>query len=178
MTAAPWLKPTAAAVALAVAFGAGWAAQGWRKDLAIEKLAHRATSDELGRTREAVQDMAKFQKGLNDALSNFQAVGRANADAQRDLSRSLLDLRGVTAGLRGDFAGLPARIERASQPALAEYAAACTAVFESMAAGGGRLAEAGAVLARQAEGHAADARLMQEAWPRVERGSVAAGQRP
>lgn len=155
-----------AAVAAAIGFGAAWAYQGNRYDLTVEKLKHQATSNQLAGVNQAVQDMAGFQKGLNDALANFQATSRSNAAAQQDLDRTLRDLRTTTAGLRGDFAGLPARIERAAQPALAEYAAACTAVFEDMAAGGGRLAERGGDLARKAEGHAADAGLMQQAWPK------------
>lgn len=154
------------AVAAAIGFGAAWAYQDNHYDLTIEKLKHEATSNQLAGANKAVQDMAGFQKGLNDALANFQATGQRNAAAQQDLDRSLRDLRTTAAGLRGDFAGLPARIERAAQPALAEYAAACTAVFEDMAAAGGRLAERGGDIARKAEGHAADAGLMYQAWPK------------
>lgn len=155
----------ALAVGLAVGVAGAWWAQGQRYGLQLEELKHAATSKELAGTRQAVTDMAGFQKGFNDALQQFQSTQQGNAQAQQDLGRVLLDLRGVTAGLRGDFAGLPERIAAASAPALSEYAATCTAVFEAMAAGGGRLAEAGSVLARQAEGHAADERLMREAWP-------------
>lgn len=155
----------AAGIAAAVGFGAAWWTQGNRYGLEIEKLKHQSTSNQLAGATQAVKDMAGFQKGLNDALANFQATGRANAAAQEDLDRSLRELRTSAAGLRGDFAGLPARIERAAQPALAEYAAACTAVFEDLAVAGGRMAERGGELARKAEGHAADAGLMREAWP-------------
>lgn len=159
-------KTIAALVVLAGAFAAGWTAQGWRLGLQLEKQAHQQASTELSSAHQAVADMAGFQKGFNDALSNFQQAQRSNAQAQQDLGRLLLDLRSTTAGLRGDFAGLPERISRAAQPALAEYASTCTAVFEAMAAGGGRLAEAGGELARQADGHAADAGLIGEAWPK------------
>ena len=158
-------KTIMAALALAGAFAAGWTAQGWRMDLKLEKQAHQQTSTKLSGANQAVADMAGFQKGFNDALTTFQQTQQGNAQAQQDLGRMLLDLRSTTAGLRGDFAGLPERISNAAQPALAEYAATCTAVFEAMAAGGGRLAEAGGELARQAEGHAADVGLIQEAWP-------------
>lgn len=157
----------AAGAALAIGASGAWWAQEQRYGLVVEKLQHRQTSAELQGARQAVHDMAGFQKGLNDALANFQATGQRNAAAQQDLDRSLRDLRSTTAGMRGDFAGLPERITTAAKPALAEYATTCTAVFESMAAGGRRLAEAGAGIARQAEGHAADARLIQEAWPRT-----------
>lgn len=157
----------AAGAALAIGVSGAWWVQGQRYGLQIEKLEHQQTSAELADMRQAAKDIASFQKGLNDALANFQATGQRNAEAQQGLDRSLLALRGLTDGMRGDFARLPDRIARAAQPALAEYAATCTAVFESMAAAGGRLAEGGAGLARKAEGHAADARLMQDAWPKT-----------
>jgi soluble cytochrome b562 len=159
-------KTILAALALAGAFAAGWEVQGWRLGLKLEQQAHQQTSAKLSGSRQAVADMAGFQKGFNDALSNFQQAQQGNIQAQQELGRLLLDLRSTTAGLRGDFAGLPERISAAAKPALAEYASTCTAVFEAMAAGGGRLAEAGGELARQADGHATDAGLTREAWPR------------
>ena len=159
-------KTILASLALAGAFAAGWVAQGWRMGLKLEQQAHQQTSTELKGAKQAVADMAGFQKGFNDALANFQRTQQGNAQAQQDLGRLLLDLRSTTAGLRGDFAGLPERISAAAQPALAEYASTCTAVFEAMAAGGQRMAEAGGELARQADGHAADVRLMLQAWPK------------
>lgn len=151
----------AAAVAAA---GAYWV-QVQRYGLEIEQIKHQQTSTELQGTRQAVKDMAGFQKGLNDALANFQATGQRNAAAQQDLDRSLRDLRGTTAGLRGDFAGLPERISGAAQPALAQYASTCTAVLQELADRGGRLAERGADIARAADGHSADAALIRDAWP-------------
>lgn len=155
----------AAGAALAIGASGAWWAQAQRYGLEIEKLQHQQTSAELTGTRQAVQDMAGFQKGLNDALANFQATGRRNAAAQQDLDRSLRDLRGTTAGLRGDFAGLPERIAGAAQPALAQYASTCTAVLQELADRGGRMAERGADIARAADGHAADAALIRDAWP-------------
>ena len=151
---------------LMLSFAAGWAVNGWRMSVTLEQQAHQQTSAELRGTRQAVADMAGFQKGFNDALANFQQTQQVNAQAQQDLGRMLLDLRSTTAGLRGDFSGLPARLERANRAALTEYASTCTAVFEAMAAGGQRLAERGADIAAKAEGHAADAGLMKEAWPK------------
>lgn len=155
-------KALSAGFLLVLAFAAGWFVNGWRADARIAKLELAQASAELQQTQQAVADMARFQKGFNDALANFQRTQQSNAQAQQDLGRQMLDLRSTTAGLRGDFAGMPARIERASRSSLAEYASTCSAVFEAMAAGGGRLAEAGAGVSSKAEGHAADARLMQE----------------
>lgn len=164
----PALYTNAAAAALvvgALAFGAAWQVQGMRYGLQIEHLKHQATQRDLDTTTQAVQDMAAFQKGLNNALDAFQDTQQRNAAAQKDLDRLLLDLRGTTAGLRSDFAGLPQRIATAAQPALAEYASACTAVFQELADRGGRMAERGAEIAAAADGHAADAGLMRNARP-------------
>lgn len=150
---------------LVLAFAAGWIVNGWRADARIAKIELAQTSQELQQTQQAVTDLAATHKGFTDALSNFQHTQQANAQSQADLGKLLLDLRSTTAGLRGDFSGLPARIERANRTSLAEYATACSAVFEAMAAGGGRLAEAGAGITSKAEGHAADARLISESWP-------------
>lgn len=157
-------KALAAGLLLAAAFSAGWLVNGWRADARIAQLELAQSLQQLQQTRQAVADMAGFQTGFNDALANFQQTQQANARAQQDLGRVLLDLRSTTAGLRGDFADLPARIEHANRGTLAEYASTCTVVFETMAAGGQRLAERGAEIAAKAEGHAADARLISEAW--------------
>lgn len=152
-----------------------WQVLDWRYGLQIEQLKHQATQRDLATTTQAVQDMAAFQKGLDDALHAFHTTQQRNAAAQQDLGRLLLDLRGTTAGLRSDFAGLPGRIASAAQPALAEYASTCTAVFQELADRGERMAQRGAEIARSADGHAADAAaLMQAAWPRqVQAGGAA-----
>lgn len=113
---------TVAIAALAIGAGGAWWTQGQRYGLQLEQLRHQQTSTELGSTKQAVRDMAGFQKGLTDALATFQATGQRNAAAQQDLDRSLRELRTTTAGMRGDFAGLPERIAGAAQPALAQYA--------------------------------------------------------
>lgn len=160
---------TAAIAALAIGAGGAWWIQGQRYGLQLEQLRHQQTNAELGSTKRAVLDMAGFQKGLTDALATFQATGQRNAAAQQDLDRSLRELRTATAGMRGDFAGLTERIAGAAQPALAQYASICTALLEGLAERGGRMAERGADIARAADGHAADAALMEGAWPKVSR---------
>lgn len=157
----------AALVSAALAAGAAWWAQGQRLGLQIERLQHQQTAAQLDGARQAVADMAGFQKGLDDALANFNAAQQRNQQAQQDLGRLLLDLRGTTAGLRGDFADLPDRIAAAAQPALADFSEQCVAVFQSMASAGGQLAERGAELARKADEHAANERLIFESWPKL-----------
>lgn len=159
----------AATAALAIGAGGAWWTQGQRYDLQLEQLRHQQTSAELDSTQQAVRDMAGFQKGMTDALATFQATGQRNAAAQQDLDRSLRELRTATAGMRGDFAGLPERIAGAAQPALVQYASTCTAVLQELADRGERMAERGADIARAADGHAADAAMIHYAWPKVSR---------
>ncbi|MFZ7337604.1 hypothetical protein ACLS0R_15245 [Comamonas jiangduensis] len=142
----------------------GWWVNGWRLSGQIEAIKHSQTQSQLNNVTAVANDLADTHGRFVDALQQFQSTQQANQLAQQDLGRVLLDLRGVTSGLRGDFAGLPGRIERASQATLGQYASTCTAVFEAMAAGGARLAEAGAGVAAKADGHSADVRLMQDAW--------------
>ena len=156
----------AAVAAAGVAAGSAWWVQAQRYGLQIEQLKHQQTGSQLAGARQAVADMAGFQKGLTDALDTFRATQQRNAQAQQDLGRLLLDLRGTTAGLRGDFAGLPDRIASAAQPALADFSEQCVAVFQSMASAGERLAQRGAAIAAAADGHAADALMLREAWPK------------
>ena len=156
----------AALVSAALAAGAAWWSQEQRLGLQIERLQHQQTAAQLDGARQAVADLASFQKGLDDALENFTTTQQRNAAAQQDLGRLLLDLRGTTAGLRSDFAGLPQRIATAAQPALADFSEQCVAVFQSMASAGGQLAQRGAAIAAAADGHAADALMLREAWPK------------
>lgn len=166
MISALYTHLAAAGAALVIGASGAWWTQAQRYGLQIERLQHQQTSAELDSTQQAVRDMAGFQKGLTDALAAFQATGQRNQAAQQDLDRSLRELRTATASMRGDFADLPERIAGAAQPALAQYASTCTAVLQELADRGGRMAERGADIARAADGHAADARLMSDAWPR------------
>lgn len=159
------IKLIAAALVAAFLFWAGWVINGWRLSGQIEAIKHGQTQAQLNNAKALASDLADTHGRFVDALQQFQSTQQANQLAQQDLGRVLLDLRGVTSGLRGDFASLPGRIERASQATLGQYASTCTAVFEAMAAGGSRLAEAGAGISAKAEGHAADVGLMQSAWP-------------
>lgn len=151
--------------ALVIGVSGSWAYLSQHYGLQIEKLKHAVTEKDLNQSNQAIKDMAGFQKGFNDALKTFHANQQANTVAQASLQRLLVDLRSTSVGLRSDFSSLPGRITEAAKPALTEYATACTAVFQELADRGGRLAESGAGIAAKADGHAADARRIQESWP-------------
>lgn len=162
-----FVQSMAAGLAFILGAGCAWWTQDQRYGVRLEQLRQQAVSDELSRVRQAAQDMAAFSKGLDDALATFQRTQQRNALVQQDLERSLRDMHIAAAGLRGDFAGLPERISAATRPSLAQYASTCTALLESLAERGTRMAQRGADIAQAADGHAADVRLMGDAWPRA-----------
>lgn len=115
------LDRTKALIALAlvaIVFWAGWAANGWRLSGKIESLKHAQTKGQLENVTAVANDLAETHGRFVDALQQFQATQQANQLSQQDLRRVLLDLRGFTSGLHGDFADLPRRIERAKQPSV------------------------------------------------------------
>lgn len=141
----------AAALAMLAAFAAGWVAQGWRMQTTLDRkeLAHAQQLETMH--AHALADYKHMEETKNAAIQEAQSREEQNrADAAA--------ARAVADGLQRDLAGVPARISTASRAAVDEYAAAATVVFEQCSA---EVAE----LARVADGHANDARLMLEAWP-------------
>lgn len=110
--------------------------------------------------------MQKLQDGFTTALYKFQQTQKENQDAQKLLDGTLLNLRGFTSGMRRDFADMPGRIERANQTSRSEFISTCSALFSDMAEEIGSLAEAGGEIARAADEHAANERLILDSWPR------------
>lgn len=155
-----------AATSAALAFGLAWYIQGNRYTAQISEIRADQSKAEANAYKRNLDQLEGFQKGLTDALQDFQYTNSLNREAQDKLQGTLRDLRSVTGGLRGDFADLPGRIERATQSASSEYITACTAVFADMAAEVGKLAEAGGEIARAADEHAANERLILDSWPR------------
>lgn len=92
-----------------------------------------------------------------DAIQVWQVDQRKNQEAYEALEKTVRDMRSTVGGLRLDVKGFNAR---ASETQLRAYTDACTAVFHDVATEVGALVEAGADIARKADQHAADARLM------------------
>lgn len=103
------------------------------------------------------ESMAASMQDTLDAVQVWQADQRKNQEAYESLEKTVRDMRSTVSGLRLDVKGFNAR---ASEAQLRAYTDACTAVFHDVAAEVGALVEAGADIARKADQHAADARLM------------------
>lgn len=149
--ALPNLRLIAVTTALLGAFAAGWVGQGWRMQSVIDRkeLAHAKQLEAMH--TQALADYKDMEDKKNAALKTAEAradKNRAAADAAAaDLER-----------LRGDLARVPARIQSATRAAVDQYAATAGELLGACSA---EVAE----LARAADGHASDARLMREAWP-------------
>ncbi|QOQ83709.1 hypothetical protein INP81_07500 [Comamonas thiooxydans] len=138
-------------VLLVLAFAAGWWVNAQRAEARISLLKKEHAEQTMRAGASALASYSRMEKTKDDAIKSAQErAGRLQADAGAAAA--------VADGLRKQLAGVPARIAAASRAAVDEYAAtagellsACTAEYQWMA--------------RQADGHANDARLMPEAWP-------------
>ena len=140
----------AAAIA-AAAFGTAWTVQGWRYDKQIADI-HAA---------QAVAS-AEAQRKANETTAMLQQQADA---AQREHARRLADIRsdatrarGVADRLRNDLDTARATLPDATCGSAREYAKTVNELFGECTATAGRLAEA-------ADGHAADALMLLQAWP-------------
>ncbi len=126
--------------------------QAWRYDAQIADTASQHATALASANQKALDDTIKMQRTKDDAIkaaeqrAKTQAAAAANARADADRLRAQLD-------------GVPARLASATDGAVREYASAASVVFA-------RCVGAYQELAGVADGHAADVRLMQEAWPK------------
>ena len=150
--AIPHPRLIAIGAALALAFGAGWAAQGWRMGAeyaALEAL-HATRLAHVQET--ALAEYARLERVKDDAIRQAEIEAEKNAAAAATAARA-------ADRLRGDVANLRARIAAAPRPTVDQYAAtagellgACAAEYQWMA--------------EQADQHLVNERLLIGAWPK------------
>lgn len=136
---------------LGMAFAAGWWVNDQREEARISLLKQDHAEQKMRASASALASYSRMEKTKDEAIKSAQTrAERIQADA--GLAAAAAD------GLRKQLAGVPSSIAAASRAAVDEYAAtagellsACTAEYQWMA--------------RQADGHANDARMIQEAWP-------------
>lgn len=147
-----YAKLSLVAVAVAACFGAGWAANGWRADAEISLLKQEHSEQKARASASALTSYSKMEEKKDEAIKSARARAEASkADAVRAAS--------AADGLRKQIAGVPARIAAASRAAVDEYAATAGELL-------GDCTEEYQQLADKADGHANDAQMMLEAWPK------------
>lgn len=146
------LKLIWAAVLAAFLFGAGWVSNGWRHEAKLYDT-KRAHAEQMAKqAAQALADYERLERQKDEAIQAHAALVAQNA-ATADAARAAAD------GLRRDLARVPGRIAAATREAVDQYATTASVVFGECAA---EVVE----LARAADGHSADVRLMQDAWPK------------
>lgn len=144
-----------AMVIAAIGFGSGWVTQGWRADAAISKV----QSDYLKRDFRALENAHAATISLQTAKDEAERKHQVRlADLRRDIART----RSTADGLRNDLAAAHAAVHSATCGSVREYAAALNTVFSECTT----TVES---LAGQAAGHAADALMLLDAWPKLPR---------
>lgn len=148
----------AALLSAAIAAVSAWAVQSWRMDAqvqsgktALESLKREHAESLTRATASALNATIAWQKAKDDAIeaaqqrAKTQAASAAAAVRERD-------------SLRHALATASRRLPGAAQPACTDYSATVSGLLDQCAAQHQELA-------RQCDGHAADVRLMREAWP-------------
>jgi hypothetical protein len=144
---------TAAAIGgAALAALATWNVQAWRYDAQISSIQAQHSRALADAHQKALDDTIKLQRIKDAAIEKAEQRAKQNAVAAA-AARANAD------SLRAQLDGVPARISRATDSAVREYAHASSVVFAECVRSYQELAAA-------ADGHAADVRLMLEAWPK------------
>lgn len=141
----------AALLVFLAGFGAGWDVNGNRLEAKIATMEADAARNLAQATAQAMDQQAANQRRYQDAIAqaNKRAASNARAADAARIERDRLRDR-----LAADSLALPG----ASCESARNYAATLSAVF-------GECSDAIAELGKKADGHAADARALREAWP-------------
>ena len=139
------------AAALIIGATAGWTANGWRLNGKIDQMIARHSLDLSKATEVALNESIRLQKLKDEALDEANKTAQKNANAAAS-ARSELDR------VRRQLAN-SVTIGSSTCASTRNYADTLSLVFGECAT---RLTE----VAKDADGHAADSRTFQRAWPR------------
>ena len=141
-----------AAITAVLLFAAGWMTQGWRAEARLFDVKRQFAESAATAHAQALERYQTLERTKDEAIAAHAALVAQNANAAAAARRT-------ADSLRRDLAGVPARIAAATDNTAREYAAAASVVLDQCTA---EVAD----LARVADGHAADVRLMLQAWPK------------
>lgn len=140
------------AVSLAIGFGGGWAANGWRLGAEIAQIKQEQSEAVTKGVQEALADTIKYQRKKDDALKKAESRAAANA-AIAAAARTESD------GLRDQLAASASNIPRATHDSLVRYATTLSAVF-------GECQAEITGLGTKATGHTSDVIKLTDSWPK------------
>lgn len=144
-------KAMAYGLLLVLAFAAGWLVNGWRAGASISLLEKEHAEQTMRAAASALASYSRMEKTKDEAIKSAHTRAQQHA-ADAGAARSAAER------LRVDLSRVPSRIAAASRAAVDEYAntagellGQCTAEYQQVA--------------ERADGHANDARMIQDAWP-------------
>lgn len=140
-----------AIAAAAIGFAGAWQTQAWRYDVQLSKLHAQHATALSDANRKALDETIKLQRKKDDAIK--QAEQRAKLEAANAVA-----VRTERDSLRAQLAANTVQLPVASCTSVRQYTATLGGLFD-------QCAEALTDMAGKAQGHAADSRLMLEAWP-------------
>ena len=141
----------AAAASLAIGLVTGWTANGWRLNGKIDRINAEASQALAEAGKNAMLESARLQKLKDEALDEANKIAQRNAQAATN-ARTQLDR------LRRQLANTPS-LSSATCASTRDYAATLATVFGECAT---RIGE----MAKDADGHSADSRTLEKAWPK------------
>ena len=150
--ALPHPRLIAAGAALVLAFGVGWAAQGWRMGAEYAALEMRYTTRLAQAHENALTEYARLEKVKDDAIKAAEIEAEKNAVAAAAAARAADRLRGDLANVRASIAAAPRATVDQYAATAGELLGACAAEYQWMA--------------EQADKHLVNERLLIGAWPK------------
>jgi septal ring factor EnvC (AmiA/AmiB activator) len=146
-------NPYLLAGAIGVGLLTGWTANGWRLNGKIDEMVLEHTQAVQVATQKALDETNRMQREKDDAVAKAQAQAKANA-AAADAARAERD------GLRDDLAASRTTFADSTHASLAAYADTLSVVFE-------QCTKEYSDVAAKADGHAADASTLFNAWTAI-----------
>ena len=140
------------AVSLALGFGGGWTANGWRLGAEIAQIKQDQSDAVTKGVQQALADTIKYQRTKDEAIKKAEsraAIAAASAAANRAESD----------GLRAQLEQSRSSIPNATHDSLRAYATTINTVF-------GECQREYEALGRHATSHASDSLTLQMSWPK------------
>jgi len=141
----------ATGLSLTIGLLSGWTANGWRLNGRIDQIIARHSQDLSKATEAAMHESIRLQRQKDEALNEANRIAQQNAKAAASVRIELDRLRRKLAST--------ADLSSATCPSTRQYAATLAVVFGECATRIGELAE-------KADGHAADSRTLEKAFPK------------
>lgn len=111
----------AVVVVIAGAFGAGWTAQGWRKNAEIAELQAQRSNEIAGQLQSALDDFDKASKTINAAATQYAGIQTTLGTKLDQLRKDFKNAKPLPVDCRPDDSrvrNLNAAIDAANQAAI------------------------------------------------------------